>query len=408
MKQQEEKNYYTTGVFAKMAGVTIRTIRYYDKQNILKPSYVNDVGYRFYTDEDFAKLQRVLVLKYLGFSLEEIRMMPLKSAVSDMADSFQMQLKLIRQKKEHLEQIEKSLCNAQALLEEQKQVNWQEIIHLIHLTNLENRLIEQYQTATNLDIRIELHHKYSVNPKGWFPWIYEQLPLQSVDRMLEIGCGSGQLWASAKREQLLGKKIILTDLSKGMLTEAEENIERYFGKQRKGHGEKGEIFEYLVMDGQELTFLEESFQLVIANHVMFYMKDIRKAVSEIERVLKGGGTFICSTYGKEHMKEITELVQEFDSKIRLSEVNLYDQFGLENGEQYLREKFQSVELRLYEDALLVPKAEPIVDYVLSCHGNQRELLDGRTEQFLEFVEEKIKRNGVFRITKEAGIFVCRK
>ena len=65
--------YYSSGEFAKMAQVTLRTIRYYDKQNILKPSYVNDYGARFYTDEDLAKLQQILLLKYLGFSLDEIQ-----------------------------------------------------------------------------------------------------------------------------------------------------------------------------------------------------------------------------------------------------------------------------------------------------------------------------------------------
>ena len=65
---------YTTGEFAKKAKVTIRTIRYYDKKGILQPSFRNDAGYRMYTDQDFLKLQKVLSLKYLGFSLEEITM----------------------------------------------------------------------------------------------------------------------------------------------------------------------------------------------------------------------------------------------------------------------------------------------------------------------------------------------
>lgn len=52
----------------KKANVTVRTIRYYDKQNILKPSYVTDTGVRFYTDSDFTRLQQILLLKYLGFS----------------------------------------------------------------------------------------------------------------------------------------------------------------------------------------------------------------------------------------------------------------------------------------------------------------------------------------------------
>ena len=52
--------YYTSGEFAKKANVTLRTIRYYDRQGILKPSKVADNGYRLYTDADFAKLQKIL------------------------------------------------------------------------------------------------------------------------------------------------------------------------------------------------------------------------------------------------------------------------------------------------------------------------------------------------------------
>ena len=52
----KKPGYYSSGEFARMAHVTLRTIRYYDKQNILKPSYVTEAGARFYTDEDFARL----------------------------------------------------------------------------------------------------------------------------------------------------------------------------------------------------------------------------------------------------------------------------------------------------------------------------------------------------------------
>ena len=51
--------YYTTGEFARMAHVTIRTIRYYDKKGLLKPSFINESGYRMYSDEDFLKLQKI-------------------------------------------------------------------------------------------------------------------------------------------------------------------------------------------------------------------------------------------------------------------------------------------------------------------------------------------------------------
>ena len=75
--------YYTSGEFAKKANVTLRTIRYYDRQGILKPSKVADNGYRLYTDADFAKLQKILSLKYLGFSLEEIMTMTINDEDQD-------------------------------------------------------------------------------------------------------------------------------------------------------------------------------------------------------------------------------------------------------------------------------------------------------------------------------------
>ena len=63
-----EKKYYTTGQFAKMANVSNRTIRYYDKQGLLKPHHISEKGYRYYSDDDFVKLQQILSLKNLGFS----------------------------------------------------------------------------------------------------------------------------------------------------------------------------------------------------------------------------------------------------------------------------------------------------------------------------------------------------
>ena len=80
------KGYYKSGEFAKKANVSIRTIRYYDKQELLKPSYVSEAGYRFYTDADFVRLQKILSLKYLGFSLEEIRAITINDDKDDIAN----------------------------------------------------------------------------------------------------------------------------------------------------------------------------------------------------------------------------------------------------------------------------------------------------------------------------------
>ena len=99
--------YYSSGQFARMANVSIRTIRFYDKQNILKPSYVNPSGARFYTDSDFARLQQILLLKYLGFSLDDIREMTINDTdYHFMLTSLKMQKKLVQDRIEQMQLVE--------------------------------------------------------------------------------------------------------------------------------------------------------------------------------------------------------------------------------------------------------------------------------------------------------------
>ena len=154
--------------------------------------------------------------------------------------------------------------------------------------------------------------------------------------------------------------------------------------------------------------MEDFFDCVIANHVLFYLKDLQKGLKEISRVLKTDGYFYCSTYSKNHMKEIGELVHEFDPSIYLSKTNLSEQFGKENGEQLLKSYFKDIQCFEYNDTLVVTNASHLVDYVLSCHGNQNEKLLKRVNEFYHFIEDKIKRNGNIQITKEACLFECKK
>ena len=73
---------YTSGQFAKLANVTLRTIRYYDNEGLLKPFFVAPNGFRYYVDNDLIKLQQILLFKYLGFSLNEIKSMNLNDVDS--------------------------------------------------------------------------------------------------------------------------------------------------------------------------------------------------------------------------------------------------------------------------------------------------------------------------------------
>ncbi len=414
----KKEGYYSSGEFARMAHVTLRTIRYYDKHDILKPSFVTEAGARFYTDEDFARLQQILLLKYLGFSLEDIKEMTIgDSDYHFLKDSLNLQRKLVQDRIEQLQLVEQAIKDTSQAIEENHTLDWSQMLNLIHLTGMEKSLKNQYQNASNISSRINLHTLYSVNQKGWFPWILEQLEIERTIklyetiesekskefmnlkefRILELGCGDGTLWKNELAEFPEMVELVLSDVSRGMLRDARRNLSTIKTKCK--------VY-YENFDCHKIPHKNESFDLVIANHVLFYCEDIFKVCREVERILKPGGRFVCSTYGNHHMKEVNDLMTEFDSRIVLAADRLYERFGKENGEEILLKSFSDVHWVEYEDALLVKEPEPLMSYVLSCHGNQGQYISDHYKEFRAFVKKKVE--GGFYITKEAGVFISRK
>lgn len=386
-------NYYSSGEFAKMAGVSVRTIRFYDQKDILKPSYLNDSGARFYTDQDLARLQQILLLKYLGFSLKDIK----ELIVDDndweyMKNSLRLQRRLISDKMEQMELVQNAIDDTIETLKVKKTPDWNHMLNLIHLTSMEQSLKTQYQNASNIDARINLHKNYSTNSKGWFPWMMEQASLKEGMEILEIGCGNGELWR--ENLDLLPKDIhiLLSDISDGMIRDVRRNLEN------------DHRFSFACFDCAKIPLKDHSVDFIFANHVLFYCENLQEVLKEITRVLKKDGTFICSTYSANHMGEITKLVQDFDSRIVLSGERLYEKFGLENGYSILANYFDTINKKIYQDSIFISDEQPLLFYILSCHGNQNQILFEKYSDFRSYVRKKVKDG--FTITKEAGIFYC--
>ena len=370
--------------------MTKKTIRYYDEHNILKPSFVSDSGARFYSDEDFARLQQILFLKYLGFSLADIKEMTVRNSDKHFfSESLHMQLGLIEEKIEQMELIKTALLDAAKAVDEEKNVDWSKMMQLVNVNEMEHKLKVQYQNSSNISARINLHEEFSKNKQGWFPWLFEQCDIKAGESILELGDAS--LWSMNRHRIINDINVILSDISDGMIRDV-----------RRSMKDAGNSFSFEVMDAHHINAPDESFNLVIANHVLFYCEDLKKVFEEIKRVLKPGGRIICSTYGSGHMKEISMLVKDFDSRIVLSADRLYEKFGKQNGGILLCEYFDDVLWSEYEDSLEVTKPEALISYVLSCHGNQNRFIVDRYSDFVAFVKKKTKDG--FTVTKEAGVF----
>lgn len=249
---------------------------------------------------------------------------------------------------------------------------------------------EQYKTSANLNTRISIHAKYSVNRQGFGNWIFEQYRLCENGRILELGCGNGSMWTDHALPA--GAELILTDFSEGMLDSARENV----GKREK--------ISFRQADIQQIPYADEAFDTVIANMMLYHVPDLDRALSEVRRVLKPGGIFYCATTGTNGIAEYVRGLLE-ENGVRCGEGSALS-FTLQNGGELLRKYFPAVEMRRYEDHLEVAETGDLVDYILSLEG----MADFRsvTPEEMYRILDGQKKNGVIRVPKEYGMFVSEK
>ncbi|OAK69031.1 MerR family transcriptional regulator [Lederbergia galactosidilytica] len=122
---------YTIGKLSKNTGVTVRTLDYYDEIGLIKPSSKTGGGHR-YSEDDVMQLERVLALKYMGFSLEQIKDI-LKNSTLNWQESIQQQLELVKREQERLKMLEQALLGVSYSIKYEGEINWPIIFSIIQL-----------------------------------------------------------------------------------------------------------------------------------------------------------------------------------------------------------------------------------------------------------------------------------
>lgn len=93
---------YIIGEMSKMSGVSVRTLRYYDQIKLLKPSRINESGYRVYSSKEVDTLQQILFYREIGLCLEDIKKIIFDSKI-DINKSLESHLILLNERKKNIE-----------------------------------------------------------------------------------------------------------------------------------------------------------------------------------------------------------------------------------------------------------------------------------------------------------------
>lgn len=254
---------------------------------------------------------------------------------------------------------------------------------------------DQYKDSSNLAARARLHSQYSRNPYGWFDWQFDQYDLPPNARILELGAGAGWLWAANAERIPAGWDVTLSDFSPGMVEEQRRNLAKV-----------GHAFTHEEIDAQAIPHPDAVFDALIANHMLYHVPDRAKAIAEMRRVLKPGGTLYTATNGYAHLQEIHQLMARFGLQPAdwLGGFVERGAYTLENAAEQLQAQFAQVELRRYDDAIEVREPQPLVDYVLSFPAK---LSEQQIAALQAFIQAEIDRSGKMAITKDMGVLIAR-
>lgn len=276
------------------------------------------------------------------------------------------------------------------------------------------RWLEQYSTDERLQARIETHERYSELREPWPAWVANQLPARLPGPLLDAGAGNGAIFLAVVPRLQAGERAVAFDLSPGMLAAC------------RTRAADARLVHTAFVNGNiaALPFAGATFGLAMANHMLYHVPDIPRAVAGLRRVLRHGGIFLATTGSRDDYAEMLALHAEGVRATGLPldprpDGGVITRFSLENGRDYIAPCLPDVELRKREDALLIPTVEAFMRFYLSAWiytgasgPDDPRVPPGGWNALAEWVAARagavIAREGVFRMRKTAGAFIARK
>ena len=259
------------------------------------------------------------------------------------------------------------------------------------IMNKTQNVKKQFSNDKNLAMRINFYKKYTTNKYSFSDWLFDKYKFKENMSILELGCGDVIHWKDRIDKLPNGCKLILSDFSEGMLNLVKERYSRF------------ENVSFEKIDIQSIPFEDDSFDMIIANHMLFHVPDLNKALLEVKRVLKKGGYFYSATDGNGGMRPfLHEAIKQFNPESKAFTEQL--PINLQNGKEILERYFPIVERFDYENVLAITKTEDLMEWLKSTTSISGFSEENLADLYKYFENIRVK-DGAINIPRETGLFI---
>ncbi len=390
------KNLYSIGRLAKLAGISTKTLRVYERKGLLVPERNMDNSYRMYGEDAVRTLEKIQLMKWLDFSLDQIaEFLQLYENVSR-EEMLMEQKRLLEKKRARLNTV---IAHVDRAI---KECQGETVDNNAFLKSLGT--IVKNQRADELVGHLARH---SNEPWGWSRFVFDTANLQAGMQVLDAGAGWGNLWRC--NQERLPENLEVTCVDKHN-THMDTFCEYVREQKKEGRFTDSEIS--FVWDDLETMPLAGPYDRIFFNHTVSHIVDRPALYRKFYEALTTTGILTCTWGGYLFYDNIQPYFREFfESCPELDEGLVKHKKRADAWEQELRDVFPAVENHAYIITLHFATAEEFLDYIVQVCKPVREVLEVRREEFLTYLrnkEELKNRQGEYEFTRDTFLFTCKK
>lgn len=377
---------YTIGQLAQVTDMSTKAIRIYEEKGLISASRNEENNYRFFDESVKLQLQRIQTLKYLGFSLDEIKKMLVHFNEVNLEESFLEQKRLMEKKAFELNRM--IYCMERAATEcKEKEFDLDTVFKML------NKVIMDRKADEGVGF---LHsHTITNEPEGWSRWIFDQANIRETMNILDAGAGYGNLWRYNIERVPQKCQVHCVDKHN---THADTFYEEYHEH----------VFLDFIWDDLESMEFQDTYDLIFFNHVMRFIEHKEKLLQKFKEALTENGKLICTFGGGLLFDEIAKLLIEFkpEQKKKLEAALKKRKEPLLKDADYLKLVFPKVEQRVRRIPLVYSDIEEFVEYIADISKLGFDFAK-YGDEFKEFIKKKYP-DGNYQIERDGYLFICSK
>lgn len=392
-------NKMTSGEIAKRAGISQKAVRLYDQKGLLKPSEYSEGNYRLYDKEALLILEKIIALKQIGFSLEEIRDRLTSDEKQDIENVLREQVRMMEEKKY---QLEKSIAVINRTLERNTgALNWDDVAKIIQQIGKDQAADERHWDAL----------KHTGKEMDWYVKIFNSLGLKENSKVLDLGCGYAKLWRNNWEEIPKGMQIFGYDLHG---TWADDFV-NYISEHKNNLSEKVEIDVKFMDVETEIAWkqirTEGKYDYVVAHYISNVLENKERFFEHVGEVLSDDGMFSFNgAYVNDWNGWLKEILDELgvEESHFLETITLQEEKKRDELRAMLEQYFGKVESVLLPNNWHYSKADELFEKIGNVYSKQEKILKKYESVLKQYFTEKIETEGEIVVTINSQFWHCYK